>query len=204
MAAPVGVALLALRVVVVAAVGTIPVPLLEELLRAIAIFTRPPEAPIVVPTCPADPIALTPTIERTPLPTARLGAIELPLRNQLIALALPCPLEGHIGAVGPRPWHHAVVCGGRAAVTLAGAGARVRVRARTKICFHSGTATQRHTLRISWTPGLRLPFWTPAPRISRTPGLRPSGIHRLPPWTPGLTPSAAPRPPARLLDIPRI
>ena len=122
MAAPIGVALLALRVVVVAAIGTIPVPLLEDLLRAIAIFTRPPEAPIVVPTCPADPIALTPTIERTPLPTARLGAIELPLRNQLLArLACPCPLDGDLGAVVPCPRHHAVVCGGRTFASAAGA-----------------------------------------------------------------------------------
>ena len=112
MPAPAGVAHLALCVVVVAAFGAPPVPLFESLLRAIAELTRPSEPVIVVPTCPADPIALTPWLERTPLPTVPVGAIELPLRNQLLALlACPCPLDGHIGAVGPCPRHHAVCCG---------------------------------------------------------------------------------------------
>ena len=90
MPAPAGVAHLALCVVVVAAVGAPPVPLLEDLLRAIAELTRPSEPVIVVPTCPADPITLTPIIlERTPLPTTPLGAIVLPLRIQPPALACP-------------------------------------------------------------------------------------------------------------------
>ena len=116
MAAPPGVAKLAPCEVVVAAVGAIPVPLLEDLGRAIAVLTRPAEAVIVVPTFPADPITLTPIDQRTPRLTCPVGAIELPLRNQLTALlACPGPLPGHIGAVGPCPRRHAVVCGGRRA-----------------------------------------------------------------------------------------
>ena len=116
MAAPIGVAKLAPCVVVVAAVRTIPVQLLEDLAWAIAEFTPPPEAEIVVPTCPADPITLTPIDQRTPRLTCPVGAVELPLRNQLTALlACPGPLPGHIGAVGPCPRRHAVVCGGRRA-----------------------------------------------------------------------------------------
>ena len=110
MPARIAVAKLAPCVVAVAAVGTIPIPLLEDLGRAITESTPPPEAEIVVPTCPADPITLTPwSLERTPLPAATVCAIQLPLRNQLLALlACPCPLDGHIGAVGPCPRHHAV------------------------------------------------------------------------------------------------
>ena len=101
---------LALRVVVVPAIGAIPVVLLEDLLWAVAVFTTPPEAVIVVPTCPADPITLAPwSLKRTPLLAVPVGAIELPLGNQLLARrACPCPLPGHVGAVGPRPWHHTV------------------------------------------------------------------------------------------------
>ena len=44
-----GVAMQTTSVVVVAAIGAIPVPLLEDLGRAIAEFTGPPEAVVVVP-----------------------------------------------------------------------------------------------------------------------------------------------------------
>ena len=76
MAAPVTVAHLALCVVVVAAIGAIPVPLLEDLAPAITEFTPPPEAVIVVPTCPANPITLAPwNIKWAPLLAGPIGAI---------------------------------------------------------------------------------------------------------------------------------
>ena len=110
MAAPPGVAKLAPCVVVVAALGANPIVLLDDLGRAIAVFTAPPEAEIVVPTCPADPVSLAPWMkEWTPLLAGPIGAVELPLCNQLLAhRTCPCPLLGHIGAVGPCPRHHAV------------------------------------------------------------------------------------------------
>ena len=102
--APTEEAKLAPCIVVVVAVGAVPVVLLEDLRWAVTECASLPEVEIAVPACPTDPIAFPPwSLKWTPFLAVPVGAIELPLGNQLLArLTCPRTLRGHIRVVGPR------------------------------------------------------------------------------------------------------